>query len=38
MDVEVERLERMRLHVEPELDGGAKIEEQKEGYVQYMIY
>lgn len=38
VDVEVERLERMRLHVEPELDGGAKIEEQKEGYVQCILY
>lgn len=31
VDVEIERMEKMRLHVEPELDGGAKIEEQKEG-------
>lgn len=30
VDVEVERLERMRLHVEPKAQGGAKIEESKE--------
>lgn len=31
VDVEVERLERMRVHVEPEVDGGARIEEEKGG-------
>ena len=31
VDVEVERMERMRLHVEPEAEGGARIEESKEG-------
>lgn len=30
MDIEVERMERMRVHVEPEVEGGAKIEEEKE--------
>lgn len=30
IDVEVERLERMKVHVEPEVEGDAKIEEQKE--------
>ena len=28
VDVELERMERMRLHVEPVVDGGAKIEEE----------
>lgn len=27
VDVEVERMERLKVHVEPEVDGGAKIEE-----------
>ena len=30
VDVEIERLERMRLHVEPEVDGGAHIEQEKD--------
>lgn len=30
VDVEVERLERMKVHVEPEVDGGAKIEDSRE--------
>ncbi|RXK41916.1 hypothetical protein M231_00637 [Tremella mesenterica] len=28
VDVEIERLERVKLHVEPEIDGGAKIEDE----------
>lgn len=27
VDVEIDRMEKMRLHVEPEVDGGAKIED-----------
>lgn len=30
VDVEVERMERMRLHVEPRADGGATIEDEKD--------
>ena len=30
VDVEVERMERMRVHVEPEVDGGAHIEDEKD--------
>ena len=30
VDVEIERLEKMKLHVEPEVDGGAKIEDEKD--------
>jgi len=30
VDVEVERMERMRVHVEPEFDGGAKVEDVKD--------
>ncbi len=30
VDVEVQRLEKLRMHVEPEVDGGAHIEEAKE--------
>jgi hypothetical protein len=28
VDVELERMERMRLHIEPVVDGGARIEEE----------
>jgi hypothetical protein len=30
VDVELERLERVKMHVEPEVDGGARIEEETE--------
>ncbi len=30
VDIEVERMERMRVHVEPEVDGGAVIEDEKD--------
>ncbi len=33
VDVEMERMERMRLHVEPEAKGGATIEDDKDEYV-----
>jgi len=33
VDVEMERMERMRVHVEPEAKGGATIEDDKDEYV-----
>ena len=30
VDVEIDRIERMKVHVEPEVDGGARIEDEKE--------
>jgi len=33
VDIEVERMERMKLHVEPEAEGGAHIEEEKDAWV-----
>ena len=37
VDVEIERLERMKVHVESEVEGGAKIEDEKEAWVSHTL-